>query len=111
MALANTPGYGTTLSYAATDYSGPTVIGALIMLDPPEKSTDPVDTSSFGSSGHAKTYQPGWLKLSPAKFGINYDHTVINALEGFHTAGTMKGWIFTFNDGTVIGGATASTRK
>ena len=111
MPLTVAPGYGTTLSYGATDYSGLTAVGSIVDIEVPEMEVDAVQTSSFGSSGHTHTYQAGWNKPGKLKITINWSASVVSTLEGFRAAGTMKGWVITLNDGTTIGGTTASTIK
>lgn len=110
-ALAETPVFGTTVAYAGTDYTSPTTIGKVIDLTTPKTEVESVDTSNFATAAQVKTSQPGWVKPGKAKITVNWDHTLVNVLEGFITNKTVKGWIVTYNDGTAIGGTTASTRK
>ena len=110
MSVPNAPGFGTTLSYGSTDYTGAQVpVTGLVELDPPKRSVAPVQNSNYGTTGQTHTYQPGWRTPGKLKFSINWDHAQVAALDAI--VGVMKGWIITINDGTAIGGTTSTTIK
>lgn len=94
--MATVPGEGTTLKVTIT--ATPTVIGAVISVDPPELARPPIDTSHLTSN--PREYRVGVLDISELTFVINYDPgTTTHAyLTSSILAGTLEVWLLTFAD-------------
>jgi hypothetical protein len=108
--VTNAPGFGTTLSYGAIDYTGtPTAVPGIQDIDPPVSKRDAVQNSHMGTTAQTHTYQPGWKKPGIMKVSILWSATVKTALDAID--GVMQGWIITINDGTEIGGTTSTKFK